>query len=256
MKSAVLARASGAARVVGFSIWHLREKAARPFYSDAPRSPRRRAHVIQRTCACCAPLGVDDERIGFPLADVDSPCAARGARSESGGDRVRADQSGRGVAEQAVAARALRRAGGVPARRRGICARSCCGDRAKKAWRARSPRPRPARRASRRRRAGRPGRARARRGADGVGRHRARCTSRRPSGTPIVALFGPTDPDRNGPWSPDDVVVSRYEACGCHYERRCQPAVRWCLGELPVAEVTAAVQQRLGSVRAGGRGAE
>ena len=33
LKSAVLARASGAARVLGFSIWHLREKTARPFYS-------------------------------------------------------------------------------------------------------------------------------------------------------------------------------------------------------------------------------
>src|SRR5205823_7092170 len=35
LKSAVLARGSGAARVVGFSIWHLREKTARPFYSSA-----------------------------------------------------------------------------------------------------------------------------------------------------------------------------------------------------------------------------
>jgi len=35
LKSAVLARASGAARVVGFSMWHLREKTARPFYSEA-----------------------------------------------------------------------------------------------------------------------------------------------------------------------------------------------------------------------------
>ncbi len=34
MKSAVLARASGAVRVAGFSIWHLREKGARPFYSE------------------------------------------------------------------------------------------------------------------------------------------------------------------------------------------------------------------------------
>ena len=38
MKSAVLARASGAARVAGFSIWHLREKAARPFYSETDDS--------------------------------------------------------------------------------------------------------------------------------------------------------------------------------------------------------------------------
>ena len=41
MKSAVLARASGAARVVGFSIWHLREKTARPFYSATDDSGRR-----------------------------------------------------------------------------------------------------------------------------------------------------------------------------------------------------------------------
>ena len=34
MKSALLARVSGAPRVIGFSIWHLREKAARPFYSE------------------------------------------------------------------------------------------------------------------------------------------------------------------------------------------------------------------------------
>ena len=31
MKSAVVARASGARRVIGFSVWHLREKGARPF---------------------------------------------------------------------------------------------------------------------------------------------------------------------------------------------------------------------------------
>ena len=33
LKSAVLARASGASKVIGFSIWHLREKTAWPFYS-------------------------------------------------------------------------------------------------------------------------------------------------------------------------------------------------------------------------------
>ena len=37
MKSAILARGSGAPRVLGFSIWHLREKTARPFYSEIGR---------------------------------------------------------------------------------------------------------------------------------------------------------------------------------------------------------------------------
>lgn len=65
-------------------------------------------------------------------------------------------------------------------------------------------------------------------------------------GTPIVALFGPTDPLRNGPFSSEDVVVSRYESCGCHYDRRCQRAA-WCLEEITVAEASAAIQQRLGA---------
>jgi lipopolysaccharide heptosyltransferase I len=63
-------------------------------------------------------------------------------------------------------------------------------------------------------------------------------------GTPVVGLFGPTDPDRNGPWRPYDEVVSRFGSCGCHYDRRCHQA-SWCLGDVTVAEVSAAVQQRL-----------
>ena len=46
LKSAVLARGSGAARIVGFSIWHLREKTARPFYSDAHEAEG--GHVIAK----------------------------------------------------------------------------------------------------------------------------------------------------------------------------------------------------------------
>ena len=65
------------------------------------------------------------------------------------------------------------------------------------------------------------------------------------AGTPIVAIFGPTDPDRNGPWSSDDIVVSRYGSCGCHYQRQCRQA-SWCLDDVTVAEVTAAIQHRLG----------
>jgi heptosyltransferase-1 len=64
-------------------------------------------------------------------------------------------------------------------------------------------------------------------------------------GTPTVSIFGPTDPARNGPWSPDDIAVSRFAACGCHYDRRCRQE-QWCLTTIPVIEVTAAVQQRLG----------
>jgi heptosyltransferase I len=70
MKSALLARASGAARVVGFSIWHLREKTARPFYSDVHDAEG--GHVIRKNLRLLRAVGVEDEEIRFPLADAPS----------------------------------------------------------------------------------------------------------------------------------------------------------------------------------------
>jgi hypothetical protein len=59
-------------------------------------------------------------------------------------------------------------------------------------------------------------------------------------GTPIVALFGPTQPERNGPWSPLDVTVSRVSQCACLYERRCRKPAR-CIDDISVDEVIDAV---------------
>jgi heptosyltransferase-1 len=70
-------------------------------------------------------------------------------------------------------------------------------------------------------------------------------------GTPVVALFGPTDPARNGPWQDGDVTVSRFDACVCHYQRRCRRAV-CCLDDISVDEVIEAVSARL--AHAPGRG--
>jgi ADP-heptose:LPS heptosyltransferase len=44
-------------------------------------------------------------------------------------------------------------------------------------------------------------------------------------GVPIVALFGPTRAERNGPWIDADITLSRYEGCQCHYERRCRRTI-------------------------------
>ena len=41
-------------------------------------------------------------------------------------------------------------------------------------------------------------------------------------GTPLVALFGPTIAERNGPWVPADVVVARTAQCVCLYQRQCR----------------------------------
>jgi len=67
------------------------------------------------------------------------------------------------------------------------------------------------------------------------------------SGTPLVGIFGPTDPQRNGPWAEDDLVVSRYRACVCHYQRRCRIA-GWCLLDISPREVMELVDRRLARV--------
>ena len=61
--------------------------------------------------------------------------------------------------------------------------------------------------------------------------------------TPIVALYGPTHPERNGPWSLHDVTISRVERCSCVYQRTCKKAER-CIDDISVAEVMSAVHRR------------
>jgi ADP-heptose:LPS heptosyltransferase len=63
-------------------------------------------------------------------------------------------------------------------------------------------------------------------------------------GTPIVAIFGPTRPSRNGPWSSLDVTVSRADVCECHHLRQCRRDTI-CLADIPVDEVLGAIARRL-----------
>jgi heptosyltransferase I len=68
-------------------------------------------------------------------------------------------------------------------------------------------------------------------------------------GTPVVGIYGPTDPRRNGPWDPSDECVSRFAHCACHHQRRCR-VQRWCLTDIEVAEVVDAVERRLARITA------
>ena len=63
-------------------------------------------------------------------------------------------------------------------------------------------------------------------------------------GAPLIGLYGPTSPARNGPWMPDDVTVSRFEGCECHYERRCR-RLSACIDDISVEDVQRAVDERL-----------
>lgn len=251
LKSAVLARMSGAARVVGFSIWHLREKTARPFYTttggDAPDSPATDAtHVIAKNMRLLRTIGVhDDAPITFPLAAP--PSAAL--------DSVTATLGG-------AAPFALINPGAAwankrwPAERFGEVAAFLREVRGLPTFVLWGPGEEALARAVVEASAG------AARVAPPTGLHDLLALCRAASlmvsgdtgplhiaaaaGTPTVALFGPTDPARNGPWMAEDVTISRYGACRCHYARRCHETT-WCLGDIPIAEVTAAIQQRLGA---------
>jgi ADP-heptose:LPS heptosyltransferase len=69
-------------------------------------------------------------------------------------------------------------------------------------------------------------------------------------GTPVVALFGPTDPERNGPFRAEDRVVRRAPSCAPCYRRQC-PTHAGVMSTLPVEEVAHAVRERLATAPAG-----
>jgi len=246
-KSAVLARGSGARRVAGFSLRDLREKIARPFYTSAADAEG--GHAILKNLRLLQTVGIDDSRIEFPLAHLDSPALA--ALRRSIGDarfvlinpgaawpnkRWPAERFGAlaaairhdsalvpivlwGPGEEELARTVIASSSGAaelaaPTSVRDIVAISRAADLFV--------------------------------AGDTGPLHIAMAV-----GTPTVSLFGPTNPVRNGPFSASDLVVSRADRCGCHIDRRCRQA-NWCLEDISVAEVSAAVQQRLaiGSPRA------
>ena len=60
-------------------------------------------------------------------------------------------------------------------------------------------------------------------------------------GTPIVGIFGPTDPVRNGPFAADDIALWNHSPIN-HTRRGANPAY---LAGISVASVLAAVEARL-----------
>jgi heptosyltransferase-1 len=245
MKSAVFARASGARRVIGFSIWHLREKSARPFYSETGHPSGAygddEGHIVQKNLWLLRSVGVTSDRVVLPLAHVESAAARR----------VGAEIAGPFALINPGAAWPNKR---WPPERFGEVAtflRDVRGLASVVLW---GPGEEALARAVVDGSSGAARLAPATRIADLLALSRAAALMvsgdtgplhiAAAAGTPIVALFGPTDPVRNGPWSPEDEVVSRYNACGCHYARRCHQA-QWCLADVSVSEVTAAIQQRL-----------
>lgn len=63
-------------------------------------------------------------------------------------------------------------------------------------------------------------------------------------GAPVVGVFGPTDPARNGPFGAEDITVRRQPLCSPCHRRRCSTH-DGVMAAIPPAEVLAAADRRL-----------
>jgi ADP-heptose:LPS heptosyltransferase len=245
IKSAVLARASGARRVIGFSAGHLREPVARVFYGDTVE-PAAGVHVVWKNLAVVRALGIEPAGLVFPLgASLDAAMAEALPPPDASGagtfavvnpgagwpntrwaperfGAVAAHLASRhglrslvtwGPGEQALAEAVVRASDGAAR-----CAPSTgLGDLIALLGRARIF----------------------------VGGDTGPLQLAAALGTPTVAVFGPTNPARNGSWLAADVSLSRFDTCECHHKRRCRRATP-CIDDIGVGEVLEAVDRRLG----------
>jgi len=246
LKSAVLARLSGATRVFGFPPELLRERGARLFYTETAGEVA--PHVIHKNLSMLKAVGIRMPDVEFPLEDR-NPGIAADARSRLGlaaGERFAIINPGAAWPNKrwppvyfAEVARALssrhnlrslvlwgpgeeRLASDVVAASEGtaaVSARTTVADLVSLAKAA----------------------------ALMISGDTGPMHIAAAAGTPLIGIFGPTDPQRNGPWSDDDLTVSRYRACACHYQRQCRIS-GWCLLDISPREVMGLVDRRLAHV--------
>jgi len=243
LKSAVLARLSGAARVIGFPAELLRERAARFFYSETAGDVA--PHVIDKNLSMLKAIGVRMPEVEFPLDDRHPRIAAE-ARSRLGladGKRFALINPGAAWPNKRWPPVYFAEVSRELAKRHDLRSLVLWGPgeepiaeavvAASDNTAAVSPPTNIADLISLTKAAA------LMISGDTGPMHIAGA-----SGTPLVGIFGPTDPQRNGPWAEDDLVVSRYRSCACHYQRQCRIS-GWCLLDISPREVMELVDRRL-----------
>lgn len=246
LKSAVWARVSGARRVIGFDRAHLREPMAASFYTETVM-PLEARHVIQKNLSILQALGVPPAAVELPLHPAAAP-ATTAAIAAAGGARKYA------VLNPGAAWPNKR----WPAERFGALAaqlRARTGLHSLVTW---GPNERDLAQRVIDASAGAAIAAPPTEIADlaVIMRDAALVVSgdtgplhiAAAMGTPLVGLYGPTWPERNGPWDPQDEVISRAGGCVCHHKRQCLRGAP-CINEIAVADVLAAAERRLLSAK-------
>jgi lipopolysaccharide heptosyltransferase I len=244
IKSAVLARLAGARRAFGFPRAHLREPMARLFYTDTPALGDA-VHVVHKALAMVSAVGAVPSAPVFPLHLPPSRPAQQMAQRHAAGFALLnpggawpnkqwpAERFGE-LARRILAAHGLRsivlwgpgeeaRAALVVAASHGAAEVSPPTGIADLFGLSKA--------------------ARVVVSGDTGPLHIAGAV-----GAPLVALFGPTIAERNGPWLSADVVLARTAGCVCLYQRYCRRGAP-CINEIEVDEVAAAVAARLSAAR-------
>ena len=243
LKSAVCARASGARRVIGFARAALREPAAAFLYTERV-DPGPERHVIAKNLALLGALGVHDDAIRVPLAG-----RVLGTPAPAGEPRVVLNP-GAGWPNKQWAPERFGQLAAAILHAHGLRSVVTWGpgeeDLARAVVAASDGAAEPA-----------PSTTIAglmeilKTGALVVSGDTGPIHLAAAAARPIVGLYGPTDPARNGPWSVNDITVSRFDACQCHHKRRCRRATR-CLDDIAIDDVVRAAALRLGRVGSDG----
>ena len=246
LKSAVWARASGAKRVIGFDRGDLREPLAASFYTESVKADVT-GHVIRKNLSILAALGVDPGTPGLVVDPIASAAMVNAIKAAGGSNGYVVINPGAAWPNKCwppdrfgAVAKALRD-------RTGLHSLITWGPKERSLADAVS-------------------------GASGGAATPAPATTisdlsalmhsaalvisgdtgplhiAAAVGAPIVGLFGPTRPERNGPWEPRDEVISRAETCVCHHKRQCLRGAP-CINEISVEQVVAAAERRLRSGR-------
>jgi len=253
IKSAVVARLSGARRVIGFTARYARESAARLFYTDVHDpggaglfAPSETRHVVRINLGLLDEIGVPPAPPEFRLEALRS-LAVAGVIEQAGGPFALLNTGAAWPNKRwppdrlAALARELRTRRGLssivlwgPGER--ALAEAVVADAAGAALCAPETRIADV--------AALAAAASVMVSGDTGPAHIASAV-----GTPLVGIYGPTRPERNGPLGPDDEAVSRAGVCECHHLRQCKRE-RMCLLDIDVSEVLAAVERRLDRPRA------